>query len=1264
MALEPRQEITDLTRAPGELSFEARVGGASRRIWFRTETDLSPNADAALVACLMPAMRGGGSLEMTDPVSPKLLRNQREFQGIQRAWSRGWRFGEPLLEEVEVRAPLREPEPATSGQGRVAAFFSGGVDSFWTVLENPDVTDLIFVRGFDLMPGSEHQAELTDEVEGRMREVATSLGLPLHVVETNLRELSDPLNTWITYFGSATAAVALFMAPRFERVLIAGDSDYEAQEKFGANWLVDQLLGTEELEICEAGGRRNRIERTQRIAFEPVVQRALRVCWENRDGAYNCGRCRKCMLTMAPLEAIGALDRVETFAAELDLDALAEIEIDQPVTLALWEDVLDCARRSGRRDLERAVENAVDRGKRNLGLPAGFRRRRRRGPPPLLAAAEVGGAPRYLASPATAAALAEARAVAILIGGYDGSGNFGDLVQLDVAGELLAAQEEELLVLPTVERGYAESHRELVDGLVHPFPHALFFDAGEGGDDGLVPVAPPEDLSYACVYLYGGGYLNPAWGERKLAMLRAAELLLPAEDAELRRVASGLQVDSAWVATRTESDRRMLATFTLLGARDERSRRGLAQLGSGAEAFDSGDDAVGALRRLPVGPPTPQGRPRVNVQFAEHPWVSDEPDPVFSTHLAFLREIARRAESLIVQPLVAFADPRVDEQPALARLLAACTELGIEVADPVVLRSTEIEPAAEKIGAATLTLSCSYHVALTSLMLGVPAFLQQGNSYYRQKADGLRDAFGPEPIFTSVPGEEAEQAAKRVVGPLFDPATAAEPRRQLAGRAAAIGERRAETEAKLLAELGLEGPRQFIPRAEIADLSASPGELSFEARVGGTSRRIWFRTESEVTPNADAALAACLVPAMRSGGILRMQDPVSPRLLQSQPEYQAIQRAWSREWDFGEPVLREVEVQAPLREPEPSPSGQGRVAAFFSGGVDSYSTVLENPEVTDLIFVRGLDLLPRIADHRALVDEVEQRLRGAAAELGLQLHVVETNIRELSDPIVSWEAYNPSALAAVALFLAPLFERVLIASDTDHATQVPLGSGHMIDQLWSTESLEIADDGGLLGREERMRQIVENPAVRGSLRVCWQNHDGAYNCGRCRKCVLTMIGLEAIGARESVSSFPPQLDLGLLADYEITQPIQLILWEDLLDTTRANGRHDLEQAVEGVVESGKRALHLPPSYRVREDGPPAAKPADASAAEFDLEALKAALHEAEGRVEEAEARAAEAEGRDAEARDLLAIVLGSSSWRLTAPVRRLSGLARRWRRGI
>jgi hypothetical protein len=374
-------EITDIRQGSGELSFEARIGDRVQRVWLRSSTEFVPNPEAALAACVMPAMRLGGRLRMPEAVSPRMLRGQREFQAIQRVWSRDWGFGEPQLQEVEVMAPTHEPPPAR--RGRVAAFFSGGVDSWSTVLDNPEITDLIFVRGFDLIPGWEQHMHLADEVEARLREAADALGLPLHVIHTNLRELSDPLVRWDIFFGAALDAASLFMAPLLERVLIASDSDYEVQVARGVSRQVDQLWSTEHLQIAEDGGRHSRIERLRRIASHPVVQRSLRVCWENPGGRYNCGTCEKCLMTMTSLEALGIREGMATFPRALDPEAIARVEAGTPNRLSFWEDVLDAVRAAGRVDLEPPVETVVQEGRRSLGLAPHHRRRSQPGPPPL-----------------------------------------------------------------------------------------------------------------------------------------------------------------------------------------------------------------------------------------------------------------------------------------------------------------------------------------------------------------------------------------------------------------------------------------------------------------------------------------------------------------------------------------------------------------------------------------------------------------------------------------------------------------------------------------------------------------------------------------------------------------------------------------------------------------------------------------------------------------------------------------------------------------
>lgn len=301
----------------------------------------------------------------------------------------------------------------------------------------------------------------------------------------------------------------------------------------------------------------------------------------------------------------------------------------------------------------------------------------------------IATAPAFFATPAIMAEVARARTVVLLIGGYDGSGNYGDIAQLDAALGLLERLDPDLLLLPVLERSRLADHRALGEDFLHPPDRALFFDPGEGREDDLLPVPAPADLAFAVCYLYGGGYLNPSWGERKLAMLRAAETLLAGGGAtKVCRLSSGLQVDADWVAGLAAADAEALRSFELLGVRDRVSGDALAALGSGSPILDTADDVVGILRRLPLPDPrlNSDGKIHVNLHLAEHGWVTERPDAMASFYGDLVAELGHCAGlPVVAQPLIAYLDRQVSDRPTVERLGKACAARGVELAEPRVL---------------------------------------------------------------------------------------------------------------------------------------------------------------------------------------------------------------------------------------------------------------------------------------------------------------------------------------------------------------------------------------------------------------------------------------------------------------------------------------------------------------------------------------------------------------------------------------------------
>ena len=337
------------------MQMNLRAGMRSFSFEHRVATgDISATGDAALAATLLPSMRWGGTLQVDAPVSSRLLANVGAIQKAFLAHSR-------RLRPLEVVAPVAtDPEPA-SGRG-VACFFSGGIDSFYSVLSHRnEISHLIFVHGFDIPLG---ERSLRARVSASLRDAAAELGKPLIEVESDVRRFSDRYVDWPNeYLGASLASVGLLLGPRFRKVYIASGYAPGVDVFSGSTPEIDPLWSTESTEIAH-DGQVARIEKIAAIAESPVALRRLRVCWENRGGAYNCGRCVKCLLAMAGLRAVDALQRCETFPLPLDLDALARLPLTGAYLGVHIRAYLDCADAAGDTELAAALRKTLRRATR------------------------------------------------------------------------------------------------------------------------------------------------------------------------------------------------------------------------------------------------------------------------------------------------------------------------------------------------------------------------------------------------------------------------------------------------------------------------------------------------------------------------------------------------------------------------------------------------------------------------------------------------------------------------------------------------------------------------------------------------------------------------------------------------------------------------------------------------------------------------------------------------------------------------------------
>jgi hypothetical protein len=330
-------------RQSGEMAEASAViiaGDREHPVWFRWPGTLAGNpADAFLIVAIPAAMRLGGKLVVRGRVSARLLANAALIQQIYHCW-------DPELSVVDIEADDIGAPDACAEAGEVASVFTGGVDSFYTVLKRSRELDyLLFIHGYDVR--LEDQA-LRQRVSASLQQAAARLGKPLLEAQSNVRrEFSDHYMPWNIAFGGALAAVAVLLSARLGKFYIAAGQSYLDLLPDGAHPVLNPLFGTEHIKIETDGCEVNRFEKIEAIAPNPVAMEFLRVCWQNRGGAYNCCRCEKCLRTMAALQIVGVLDRCRTFDQPLDYELLAQAKPSHDVLAFMTRENIDGGERLG-----------------------------------------------------------------------------------------------------------------------------------------------------------------------------------------------------------------------------------------------------------------------------------------------------------------------------------------------------------------------------------------------------------------------------------------------------------------------------------------------------------------------------------------------------------------------------------------------------------------------------------------------------------------------------------------------------------------------------------------------------------------------------------------------------------------------------------------------------------------------------------------------------------------------------------------------------
>jgi hypothetical protein len=322
---------------------------------------------------------------------------------------------------------------------------------------------------------------------------------------------------------------------------------------------------------------------------------------------------------------------------------------------------------------------------------------------------------------------------------------------------------------------------------------------------------------------------------------------------------------------------------------------------------------------------------------------------------------------------------------------------------------------------------------------------------------------------------------------------------------------------------------------QIRTMRKQENRIEASVQRGEQIHQVFFESDDfDLSPRWETMVALALFPCMKTGCDLQVNGGLSPRVLGAIPHIQEVHQCWY-------PAYRRIQLGNVQPLPVP-PVNARRVSLFFSGGLDCwYSLLKHQSEITDLVFVWGLDIP---LDNQVLYEKALASVQKVAQGFDKHLIVIRTNLRQFTDSYINWNKIHGTGLAGIAQMLAGEVCKVYIAGGHSYKATVPAGSHVLVDPYWSTESMEIIYDGMELSRVGKAQVVGLNELAMQTLRVCWANLDNDYNCGRCEKCLRTMVNLQIAGALERCTVFAVPLSLKRLSKLTFFDQGDLIYLEE------------------------------------------------------------------------------------------------------------------------
>jgi 7-cyano-7-deazaguanine synthase in queuosine biosynthesis len=266
--------------------------------------------------------------------------------------------------------------------------------------------------------------------------------------------------------------------------------------------------------------------------------------------------------------------------------------------------------------------------------------------------------------------------------------------------------------------------------------------------------------------------------------------------------------------------------------------------------------------------------------------------------------------------------------------------------------------------------------------------------------------------------------------------------------------------------------------------------------------------------------------------------------------------------------------------------GQSQAVSFLSGGIDSLATLYSNKKLLPEDHPSSIRAVIPIHYHqwkhpRRTIEEnkwrAEKRIRMAqnvAEELGVDVLPVETNVLNLyPDGQFYSKRWIGAILGSISHLFSKRFNKAYIASGSPiiKLLRYTHGTHPFLDDYYSSGHLTVKHHGLHMDRYDKIKLISEWQTGLQNIFVCEGRKSGENNCGRCEKCIRTMVVLAALNKLKD-SSFPVEYvspeRLKTLYKYNMIKgESYLHPYKQVIPILREADRLDLANALNQVIDS-------------------------------------------------------------------------------------------------